>query len=369
MKRRQLIDRLAIAATTSTILVACNQTNQTNSSAGVSGGDLPKIKWRMVTSWPKSLDTIYGGAQTVCDRVSAMSGGRFTIEAYAAGEIVPGLEVLDAVQNGTVECGHTASYYYVGKNPALAFGTSVPFGLTAQQQNAWYYHGGGLETMHDLYSDFNVINFPAGNTGAQMGGWYKQEVKSLQDLKGLKMRIPGLGGEVMSRLGVNVQVIPGGEIYLALERGAIDAAEWVGPYDDQKLGLNKAASYYYYPGWWEPGPTLEVQVNKSQWEKLPVEYQEIFKTAAMEANLNMLSKYDALNREALTSLVSSGTKLVAYPPEVLQAGQEAATAYYAEQSAKSPAFKKVYDQWNQFRTAIAEWNKINELSYSSFVNQ
>ena len=369
MKRRKLLNRLAIAASTSTILVACDQTDRTNNSATVQETDLPNIKWRMVTSWPKSLDTIYGGAQTVCDRVAAMTGGRFTIEPYAAGEIVPGLEVLDAVQNGTVECGHTASYYYVGKNPALAFGTCVPFGLTGQQQNAWYYHGGGLEAMHELYSDFNVINFPAGNTGAQMGGWFKKEIQSLEDLKGLKMRIPGIGGKVMSSLGVNVQVLPGGDIYFALERGAIDAAEWVGPYDDLKLGLNKAASYYYYPGWWEPGPTLEVQVNKSQWDKLPVEYQEIFKTAAMEANLNMLSKYDALNREALKTIVDSGTKLTAYPPEVLQAAQQAAAEYYAEESAKSPAFKKVYEQWNQFRTAISQWNKINELSYVSFVNK
>lgn len=366
MKRRQLLDRLAIAATTSTILVACDQTN---SSTSVQANDLPNIRWRMVTSWPKSLDTIYGGAQTICDRVAAMTGGKFTIEPYAAGEIVPGLEVLDAVQNGTVECGHTASYYYVGKNPALAFGTGVPFGLTAQQQNAWYYHGGGLEAMRKLYSDFNIINFPAGNTGVQMGGWFKKEIKSLSDLKGLKMRIPGLGGKVMSRLGVNVQVLPGGEIYLALERGAIDAAEWVGPYDDLKLGLNKAASYYYYPGWWEPGPTLEVQVNQSQWDKLPVEYQEIFSTAAMEANLNMLSKYDALNREALKTIIDSGTKLTPYPPEILQAAQKAATEYYAEESNKSPSFKAVYDQWNQFRISISEWNKINELSYASFVNK
>ena len=369
MKRRQLLDRLAIAATTSTILVACDRSNQAQDTPNAEGGNLPQVRWKMVTSWPKSLDTIYGGAQTVCDRIAAMTGGRFTIEPYAAGEIVPGLEVLDAVQNGTAECGHTASYYYVGKNSALAFGTCVPFGLTAQQQNAWYYHGGGLEAMHELYSDFNVINFPAGNTGVQMGGWFKKEVKSLQDLKGLKMRIPGIGGKIMSRLGVNVQVLPGGEIYLALERGAIDAAEWVGPYDDLKLGLNKAASYYYYPGWWEPGATLEVQVNKSQWEKLPVEYQEIFKTAAMEANLNMLSKYDALNREALKTLVDGGTKLTPYPPEVLQAAQKAAQDYYAEESTKNPAFKKVYDQWNQFRTDVAEWNKINELSYSSFVNR
>ena len=366
MKRRQLIDRLAIAATTGTMLVACDRTNN---SPSVEANDLPNIRWRMVTSWPKSLDTIYGGAQTVCDRVAAMTGGKFTIEPYAAGEIVPGLEVLDAVQNGTVECGHTASYYYIGKNSALAFGACVPFGLTAQQQNAWYYHGGGLELMHELYSDFNIINFPAGNSGAQMGGWFKQEIGSLSDLQGLKMRIPGLGGKIMSNLGVNVQVLPGGEIYLALERGAIDAAEWVGPYDDLKLGLNKAASYYYYPGWWEPGPTLEVQVNKSQWDKLPVEYQEVFKTAAMEANLNMLSKYDALNGEALRTLVDGGTQLVAYPPEILQAAQSATADYYAEESSRSPAFKKVYDQWNQFRTAVSGWNKINELSYASFVNK
>lgn len=369
MKRRQLLDRLAIAATTSTILVACNETNGgTNNSPSVQTNEQPNVKWRMVTSWPKSLDTIFGGAQTVCDRVAAMTGGRFTIEPYAAGEIVPGLEVLDAVQNGTVECGHTASYYYVGKNPALAFGTSVPFGLTAQQQNAWFYHGGGLETMHELYSDFNVINFPAGNSGAQMGGWFRNEVKSLQNLQGLKMRIPGLGGKIMANLGVNVQVLPGGEIYLALERGAIDAAEWVGPYDDLKLGLNKAATYYYYPGWWEPGSTFEVQVNKSQWDKLPVEYQEILKSATMEANLNMLAKYDAINGEALKTIVNGGTKLTPYSPEILQAAREASAQYYSDESNKSPAFKKVYDQWNQFRTSVVEWNKINELSYSSFIN-
>ena len=364
IKRRQLVKQGAIAATSSTILVACDRTNN---SPDVEAGNLPKIKWRMVTSWLKSLDTIYGGATTVCDRVSAMTGGNFTIEPYAADEIVPGLEVMDAVQNGTVECGHTASYYYVGKNSALAFGSCVPFGLTAQQQNAWYYHGGGLEMMHEIYSDFNIVNFPAGNTGAQMGGWFKKEISSLGDLQGLKMRIPGIGGEIMSRLGVNVQVLSAGEVYLALERGAIDAAELVGPYDDLKLGLNEAASYYYYPGWWEPGLTIEVQVNKSQWDKLPVEYQEIFKTAAMSANLDMLSKYDALNGEALKTLVDGGTKLRAYPLEILQSAQEAAAEYYTEESNKNPAFKKVYDQWSQFRTAIFAWNKVNELSYASFV--
>lgn len=368
MKRRKVLSNIAIAATTTTSLIACNQTNQ-NNSPNVQANELPNIRWQMVTSWPKSLDTIFGGAQTVCDRVSAMTGGKFTIEPYAAGEIVPGLEVLDAVQNGTVECGHTASYYYVGKNPALAFGTSLPFGLTAQQQNAWFYHGGGLEAMHKLYSDFNIINFPAGNTGAQMGGWFKKEVKSLSDLNGLKMRIPGLGGEVMSRLGVNVQVLPGGEIYLALDRGAIDAAEWVGPYDDEKLGLNEAAPFYYYPGWWEPGATLEIQVNKSKWEQLPVEYQEVLKTAAMEANLNMLAQYDALNRNSLKNLVANGTKLIAYSPEILQAAQKAAFEIYEANASKSPAFQEIYQQWNEFRSLVSQWNKINELSYSNFVAQ
>jgi len=366
MKRRQLLSNIAIAATTTTVLAACNQSS---SDSNISSGDLPNVKWKMVTSWPKSLDTIFGGAQTVCDRVAAMTGGKFTIKPYAAGEIVPGLEVLDAVQNGTVECGHTASYYYVGKNSALAFGTSMPFGLTAQQQNAWLYHGGGLEAMQKVYADFNIINFPAGNTGAQMGGWFKKKVQSLGDLQGLKMRIPGLGGKVMSRLGVNVQVLPGGEIFLALDRGAIDAAEWVGPYDDEKLGLNKAAPYYYYPGWWEPGATLEVQVNKSQWDKLPREYQEIFKTAAIEANLNMLSKYDALNREALTRLLNNGTQLVAYSPEILKAAQKAAFEIYEENSANNPSFKEIYQQWNKFRSLISQWNKINELSFTNFVSQ
>ncbi|MGK7899563.1 MAG: TRAP transporter substrate-binding protein [Xenococcus sp. (in: cyanobacteria)] len=364
MKRRELLSNLTIGATTATVLAACNQSNN---NSNLASGDLPNIRWQMVTSWPKSLDTIFGGAQTVCDRVAAMTGGRFTIQPYAAGEIVPGLEVLDAVQNGTVECGHTASYYYVGKNSALAFGTSMPFGLTAQQQNAWLYHGGGLEAMHKIYADFNVINFPAGNTGAQMGGWFKKEVKSLADLQGLKMRIPGLGGKVMSRLGVNVQVLPGGEIFLALDRGAIDAAEWVGPYDDEKLGLNRAAPYYYYPGWWEPGATLEVQVNKSQWDKLPQEYQEVFKTAAMEANINMLSQYDALNRDALTRLLAGGTQLVAYSPDILNAAQEAAFAIYQENAADNPSFKEIYDQWNEFRSLISQWNKINESSFTNFV--
>ncbi len=365
MKRRKFINRAAIGTTTAVAITACAQ--NTNNSTTTQDKSLPNIRWQMAASWPKSLDTIYGGAVTVCDRVKAMSGGRFQIEPFAAGEIVPGLEVMEAVQNGTVQCGHTASYYYIGQNPALAFATSVPFGLTASQHNAWLYQGGGLAAMQKIYSDFNIINFPAGNTATQMGGWFKRKVTSLSDLKGLKMRIPGLGGQVMSRLGVNVQVLAGGEVFLALERGAIDAAEWVGPYDDEKLGLNKAARYYYYPGWWEPGPTLEVQVNKKAWAKLPREYQEILKTAAIEANVIMAAKYDVLNGEALDRLIASGTQLEVYSTEIMETAREAAFDLYAENARKDSTFKEVYEQWNKFRQQILKWNKINELSFINFV--
>jgi len=367
MKRRALITQSAIAAGSAAGLIACGQASPSQQSNAAGGSDLPKIRWRMVTSWPESLETIFGGAKTICADVAAMTGGNFTIEPYAAGEIVPGLEVLDAVQSGTVECGHTASYYYIGKNPALGFACSMPFGLTAQQQNAWLYFGGGLELMQKVYSNFNIINFPAGNTGAQMGGWFKKPVNSLADLQGLKMRIPGQGGQVMAKLGVNVQVLPGGEVFLALDRGTIDAAEWVGPYDDEKLGLNKAAKYYYYPGWWEPGPTLDVLINKSQWDKLPAQYQAIFKAAAQKANLQMLSQYDALNREALARLIASGTELKAYPQDILVAAQAASTDLLNETAAKDANFKAIYDQWQTFRQQIRAWNAINELSYAQFV--
>lgn len=362
MKRRKLLTYSAITVGSAATLGACNaQTTQGGSSL-----EQPTIRWRMATSWPKSLDTIFGGADTVCQRVSEMTNGRFTITPFAAGEIVPGLEVLDAVQQGTVECGHTASYYYVGKNPALGFGTTVPFGLTAQQQNSWLYQGGGLDALNKLYSDFNIVSLPAGNTGTQMGGWFKRRIQTVSDLNGLKMRIPGLGGKVMAQLGVNVQVLPGGEIFLALERGAVDAAEWVGPYDDEKLGLNKAAQYYYYPGWWEPGATLEIQVNRSAWDKLPKEYKQVFQTASYEANMSMLAQYDAKNGEALKRLVDSGTQLTAYSPEIMQAAQKASFDLYEENAAKDSAFKEIYEQWKGFRQQVYAWDQINQLSFANF---
>jgi TRAP-type mannitol/chloroaromatic compound transport system substrate-binding protein len=360
-QRRRLLGAAALA-TTAGVLASCRIRRADEVKAGSA---LPLVRWRMATSWPHSLDTIFGGAETISRRVREMSAGRFLIQPFAAGELVPGLEVLEAVQNGSVECGHTASYYYLGKNPALAFGTAVPFGLTAQQQNAWLYESGGLEAIDRLYSDFGVRSFPAGNTGAQMGGWFKRPLQGVASLQGLKMRIPGLGGKVMAALGVNVQVLPGGEIFLALDRGAIDAAEWTGPYDDEKLGLNKAARYYYYPGWWEPGPTLTALVNLQAWSRLPSEYQAMFAAACHEANGLMLSRYDALNATVLQRLIKGGTQLKFYGEPILQAAREATDQILAD-SAKDATFKRVYEQWRSFRQDVFAWNRVNEFSYARF---
>lgn len=331
----------------------------------MAGSALPLVRWRMATSWPHSLDTIFGGAETISRRVREMSDGRFLIQPFAAGELVPGLEVLEAVQNGSVDCGHTASYYYLGKNPALAFGTAVPFGLTAQQQNAWLAEGGGLDLINRVYADFGVRSFAAGNTGAQMGGWFKRRLEGLDGLRGLKMRIPGLGGKVMAALGVNVQVLPGGEIFLALDRGAIDAAEWTGPYDDEKLGLNKAARYYYYPGWWEPGPTLSALVNLQAWRRLPAEYRAMFEVACQEANGLMLSRYEALNATVLQRLIKGGTELEFYGEAILKAARSASDQILAD-SASDRTFRQIYDQWQGFRRDLFAWNRVNEFSYTRF---
>ena len=361
MQRRQLIQAAGLAGGAG-LLSAC----RIRRIDGASTSELPSVRWRMATSWPHALDTLYGGAQTIAQQVGVMSGGRFTIEPYAAGEIVPGLQVLDAVQNGAVECGHTASYYYVGKNPALAFGTAVPFGLTPQQQNTWLYEAGGNEALDRIYSDFGVRSFPAGNTGPQMGGWFKRELDGPASLKGLKMRIPGLGGKVMAAMGVNVQVLPGGEIYLALERGAIDAAEFTGPYDDEKLGLPKAARFYYYPGWWEPGPTLTALVNQQAWAKLPKAYQEMFRSACQSANLLMLSRYDRLNAVALERLRQGNTQVEFYGDAILKEAQSATADLLADSARGDVGFASLYSAWKDFRQVARGWNQVTELSYSRF---
>ena len=327
---------------------------------------LPAIRWRLASSFPKNLDTIYGAAETLSKRVAALTGGKFQIRVFAGGELVPGLQVLDAVGNGTAECGHSAGYYYVGKNLALAFDTAVPFGLTARQQNAWMYAGGGIEAMRTLYAKFNVLQFPGGNTGTQMGGWFRREIKSLADLKGLKMRIPGIGGKIMAKLGAVPQTLPGGDIYPALERGALDAAEWVGPYDDEKLGFHKIAKHYYYPGWWEGGPQLSFYVNQASWRALPEQYRQAFEVATFEANQLMLAQYDAKNPPALLRLVGQGVKLHPYPKDVMLAARRATFELYEEEAKINPDFAAIYRPWKLFRDTEFQWFKVAEAAYANF---
>ena len=368
MKRRQALTTAAFGLGSAT-LAACGGRRETQrraaSTSTVTGDQHPRIRWRMATSWPESLDIVYGGAMTIAERVAQMSHGYFEITPHAAGELVPGLQVLDAVQQGSVECGHTGSYYYIGKDPAFAFGTAIPFGLNAQQQNAWLYEGGGNEAMDRLFEDFGVLGFPAGNSGPQMGGWFKRQVNTVADLQGLKMRIPGLGGKVMAALGVNVQVLPGGEIFLALERGAIDAAEWIGPYDDGKLGLWKAAKYYYYPGWHDPSASLHAFVNRKAWEKLPDAYQHMFRTAAREVNLQMLASYDHRNSEALGPLVSKGITLLPFSREILGAAEKASLELSEDYAYKHQHFRRIYNQWSRIRETISRRNQLGQPGHAS----
>ncbi len=325
----------------------------------------PRVSWRLASSFPNSLDTIYGAADVLARRVEELTDGRFRIRTHAAGEVVPAFEVLSAVQNGTIQMGHGASYYFRGKNPALVFDCTIPFGLTARQLNAWLYHGGGLDLTREMFADFNVINFPGGNTGAQMGGWFRREIDELGDLRGLKMRIPGLGGEVMSALGVTVQVIPGGEIYPALERGAIDAAEWVGPYDDEKLGFHEIVENYYYPGWWEPGPGLSFYVNRNEWDRLPSSYQQIFESAAAEANQTMVATYDAKNAPALERLIGEGVRLQKFPDEVMAEARDI-TEQILEEEASDSFYRKIYTAYSDWRDKAYRWFGTSELAYAEY---
>ncbi|MGZ5033535.1 MAG: TRAP transporter substrate-binding protein [Usitatibacter sp.] len=329
---------------------------------------LPEVKWRLASSFPKSLDTIYGAAETMSKRVAACTGGKFQIQVFAAGEIVPAFQVADAVQNGTVQAGHTAPYYFWGKDPAFALDTAIPFSLNARQTNAWQIFGGGLELFREFYKGYNIYNIPCGNTGAQMGGWFRKELKTAADFKGLKFRIGGFAGKVIEKLGGVPQLIPGGDIYPALEKGTIDAAEWVGPYDDEKLGFNKIAKYYYYPGWWEGGPQLVTYVNLAEWAKLPKEYQNILEAACAESNTWMLAKYDAQNPPALKRLVASGTQLRAFSKDIMVASYKASLEVYKETSEKSPAFKKIYESMVKFREEQLLWFRVAEKGYDDFMH-
>jgi len=338
------------------------------SSAPAFAQSAPEIKWRLTSSFPKSLDTIYGAAAQMAKRVSEATDNKFQIQVFAAGEIVPGLQVLDAVQNGTVEMGHTVSYYYFGKDPAFAFDAAVPFGLSPRQMNAWMSEGNGTKLTREFFAKFGVMNFPLGNTGAQMGGWYRKEIKTVADLKGLKMRIGGFAGAVLAKLGVIPQQIAGGDIYAALEKGTIDAAEWVGPYDDEKLGFNKVAKFYYYPGWWEGGPQVSGYVSTKAWATLPKNYQAILEAAMAEAHTDMTSKYDARNPVALKRLVASGTQLKPFGKPVLDACYKAALEVYEETGAKNPTFKKMYEDMVKFRDEEVLWFSVADRFFDNYMS-
>ena len=353
MKRRTFLKRapLGLAATAAATGLA---------SPAIAQG-APQVRWRLVTSWPKSLDTIHGGVEEMARRVGQLTDGRFQVQVFAAGEIVGGLQVLDAVSAGTVQSGHTLSAFYFGKNPAYAFDAGVAFGANARQQAAWLYHGGGLELLREIFLKQNVLNLPCGNTGVQMGGWFRREINTPDDLKGLRMRIGGLGGVVLQRLGAVPQQIAAPEIYPALERGSIDAAEWIGPYDDEKLGFSKVAKYYYTPGWWEGSAMETCFVNAAAWNELPKPFQAAFETACNEQTLLMPAKYDAKNPDALRRLIAGGTQLRAFPQPVMDACYKATVETFNELSAKSEDFKRVYEHWKGFMNLSNQWFQVAEF--------
>lgn len=365
MERRHFIHKASLSAAAGA-LVGCGAATEEGGAPAVQ--TQRRVRWRLASSFPRSSDIIYRAAETLADRVADLTDGRFEIRAYPAGEIVPGLQVLDAVQNRTVAIGHTASYYYVGKNPALAFETGVPFGLTARQHNAWMLDGGGLEATRAVVSDFGVVNLPGGNTGAQMGGWWRREVGSLADLRGLKMRIPGLGAQVMDRLGVTALTLPGGEIYQALERSTIDATEWIGPYDDEKLGFYKVARHYYYPGWWEPGAMLSFFINQAEWDALPSVYQEALVVASHEVNARMLAEYDARNPPALERLLGEGVELHPFPEDVMAAAYSASQDLFAETARGDAGYRDLLDGYRAFQQASDRWFGLAEHTYASFLS-
>ena len=365
MKRRTFIRTTAAGVAGGSLLAGCGGgTGETGNAPSVQ--TRPEVRWRLVSSYPRSLDTIFGASEDVARRVAAITEGRFQIQTFPAGELAPATEVLGAVQKGAVEMGHSAGYYYTGHNPALVFDTGIPFGLTPRQQTAWLRHGGGMELMRSLYADFNVINFLGGNTGVQMGGWFRREINTLEDLQGIKMRIPGLGGQVMHELGVTVQLMAGGEIYQALERGTIDATEWVGPYDDMRLGLHEIAPYYYYPGWWEPGPGISFMVNRDAWDALPPVYQEALEAATAQAGLNMLARYDARNQEAFRALRGENIQIKPFSLEMMQEAERITMDLMESDAAKDAAYRQVYDSFRAFRRDAHSWFGTAEHAYASF---
>ena len=363
MKRRHFIGGLA--ATAAALGVAsCGKKSEEEKIAKPGADAKKKIAWRMTTTWPKNFPGLGTGANQLAAYINAMSGGEMEVTVYGGGELVPPLEAFDAVSKGAAEMGHGAAYYWKGKSPAVQFFAAVPFGLTAQETNAWIYYGGGQKLWDDLYAEFNLKPFLAGNTGVQMGGWFNREINSLDDMRGLKMRMPGLGGEVLSAVGGAPKLLPGGEIFTALESGAIDATEWVGPYNDLAFGFYKAAKFYYYPGWHEPGTALETFVNKPAYDALPSHLQSVVAQAAQAANLDMLSEFHARNGQALDTLINEhNVQLKRFPDEVLAKLKEVSEQVVGDVSVADAASKKVHQAFTEFRSKVAGWTDLSEYGY------
>jgi len=366
MKRRNFISVVG-ASVVGALLAACTPSDKPADNAQNAQTTAPvqeSFEWKMVTSWPKNFPGLGEAPERFAKEVKRMSSGRLTIKVYGSGELVPPLEVFDAVSQGTAEAGHSAAYYWKGKIPAAQFFSTVPFGLTAQEFNSWIHYGGGLELWREVYEPFGVIPFAGGNTGVQMGGWFNKEINSLDDLKGLKMRMPGLGGEVLQRAGGTPVNLPGGEIFTALQTGTIDATEWVGPYNDLAFGLHKAAKYYYFPGWHEPGTALEITINKKAFEKLPKDLQAIVENAARVANQDMLDEYTARNNSALVELITKhSVEIRKFPTDVLEKLQVISEEVVKEIAEQDPAITKVYDSYKAFRDSVIEYHEISEKAY------
>ena len=364
MKRRQVLTALGVGAAGAALAGCSGDKPEAKVSETTESKQQEKVQWKLVTSWPKNFPGLGTAPERFAEMVNSMSGGRLEVKVYGAGEIVPALEVFDAVQNGTAQMGHSGAYYWKGKNPATQFFTAVPFGLNAQEMSSWLHYGGGMELWDKLYAEYGLKPFAGGSTGVQMAGWFNKKIESLEDLKGLKMRIPGLGGEVLKRLGGSPITVPGGELFTALQTGAIDATEWVGPYNDMAFGLYKAAKYYYYPGWHEPGSTLEFTVNMDAWKALPEDLQQIVRTATMATHQSMLDEYTARNNAALQQLTGEhGVEVLKLPNDVLKGLQEMANEVAAEVAGSSDAAGEIYTSFKTFADQAKDYHEISEMAY------
>jgi TRAP-type mannitol/chloroaromatic compound transport system substrate-binding protein len=355
VKRRQFLKTAGVGLAASTV------------AAPAIAQSMPELKWRLTSSFPKSLDVPFGAGDTIAKYVGEATDGKFQIQTFAGGEIVPPFQAVDAVTNGTVEMCHTAAYYFIGKDPTFALYCSVPFGLNGRQQNAWFQDHGGQDMLNEFGKKFKLYGISGGNTGTQMGGWFRKEIHTVDDLKGLKMRIGGWAGKTMQKLGAIPQQIAGGDIYPALEKGTIDAAEWVGPYDDEKLGFYKVAPYYYYPGWWEGGTALHFFINTDKWAALPKSYQSLLTAAAGYTNMDVQAKYDSRNPQALKRLVAGGAQLRPFSPAIMEAALKASTEVNTEVSAVNADYKKIWESQSAFRDDENLWWQVAEYTYESFM--